>query len=194
MARRGQQARALEKKRLILDAAAELMQEDGLRNVTHRQVAARAGVPVGSIGYYYNTREELVGRTISTIGERRHARAIQLIRQASDSTSPEQAADLLLEVMLGACVSATSLRSWVTTGIDCTREFENLREYLCDSREQLREDITEALAATGFSTVGAESVIVLVAGAVFVSTVGCDHGAVEMARGLLIERLQCGDD
>ncbi|MDR7330041.1 TetR/AcrR family transcriptional regulator [Corynebacterium guangdongense] len=187
--RRGQQTRALEKKRLILDAAAELMLENSLRGVTHRQVAARAGVPVGSIGYYYNTREELVATAIARLGDRRHRHALQLIEKVSAPTTPEQAADLLLEVLLGHCVSESALRSWLATGVDCTRESEELNDSLRSPCDQLRADIAAALEATGFAKFSADSVIVTVAGAVVLCMVDRDADCVGTTRDNLVELL-----
>ena len=192
--RRGQQARALEKKRLILDAAAELMLEDSLRGVTHRQVATRAGVPVGSIGYYYNTREELVATAIARLSERRHQRALQLIEKVGAPTAPEQAADLLLEVILGYCVSGSALRSWLATAVDCTRESEELKDSLRGPCDQLRADIADALEATGYAMFSADSVIVTVAGAVVLCMVDRDADCVTMTRDNLVELLgRCAD-
>ena len=57
VASRSEQARAVEKRSAILDAAIDLLLTEGLRGLTHRQVAAAAAVPVGSIGYYYSTRD-----------------------------------------------------------------------------------------------------------------------------------------
>ncbi|WP_354671030.1 TetR family transcriptional regulator [Streptomyces sp. MA15] len=44
----------------ILDAALEVAAEEGARRVNHRRVAARAGVPLGSVTYYFPTAEKLV--------------------------------------------------------------------------------------------------------------------------------------
>ena len=66
---RSEQARAIEKRAAILHAATELLLNEGLRGVTHRQVAAEAKVPVGSIGYYYSTREKLVVLSLIHISE-----------------------------------------------------------------------------------------------------------------------------
>lgn len=68
---RSEQARAIEKRAAILHAATELLLNEGLRGVTHRQVAAEAKVPVGSIGYYYSTREKLVVTCLDQLFESR---------------------------------------------------------------------------------------------------------------------------
>jgi DNA-binding transcriptional regulator YbjK len=44
----------------ILDAALGVIAESGTEEVTHRRVAAAAGVPLGSTTYYFASREELV--------------------------------------------------------------------------------------------------------------------------------------
>ncbi|MGW0178901.1 TetR/AcrR family transcriptional regulator [Nocardia sp. NPDC003345] len=44
----------------ILDAARELIPREGLAGLTHRAVAAAAGVPVGSTTYYFADLTELV--------------------------------------------------------------------------------------------------------------------------------------
>ncbi len=44
----------------ILDAALRLIVESGVDAVTHRRVAAAAGVPLGSTTYYFDSREHLL--------------------------------------------------------------------------------------------------------------------------------------
>ncbi len=44
----------------ILDAALRLIAETGVDAVTHRRVAAAAGVPLGSTTYYFESREHLL--------------------------------------------------------------------------------------------------------------------------------------
>lgn len=44
----------------IVDAAYELMRRDGLHTLTHRRIAAHAGVPLGSTTYYFGDLDELV--------------------------------------------------------------------------------------------------------------------------------------
>jgi DNA-binding transcriptional regulator YbjK len=44
----------------ILDAALEVAESEGTRRVNHRTVAAKAGVPLGSVTYYFPSAERLV--------------------------------------------------------------------------------------------------------------------------------------
>jgi DNA-binding transcriptional regulator YbjK len=47
------------RRRLLSTAAAEIIAEDGLAQATHRAIADRAGVPLGSATYYFSTLHEL---------------------------------------------------------------------------------------------------------------------------------------
>jgi DNA-binding transcriptional regulator YbjK len=49
-----------QRRRGILEAVLRLIAEGGVDAVTHRRVAAEAGVPLGSTTYYFRSREELV--------------------------------------------------------------------------------------------------------------------------------------
>ena len=59
---RGQARRAL-----VIDAAIELIAERGIEGVSHRSVAARAGVPAATPGYYFASIDELIGAAISHV-------------------------------------------------------------------------------------------------------------------------------
>lgn len=48
------------RRRAIVQAAIELVAEAGLGNVTHRQIASRAGVPLGSTTYYFPSLDDLM--------------------------------------------------------------------------------------------------------------------------------------
>jgi DNA-binding transcriptional regulator YbjK len=59
-ARRQPIAAPLPRREVILDAALALIAERGTEQLTHRSVAERAGVPLGSTTYYFASRDELV--------------------------------------------------------------------------------------------------------------------------------------
>jgi DNA-binding transcriptional regulator YbjK len=48
------------RRRAILDAALRVVADAGVESVTHRRVAAEAGVPLGSTTYYFASRDELL--------------------------------------------------------------------------------------------------------------------------------------
>jgi DNA-binding transcriptional regulator YbjK len=52
------------RRRAIVRAAVEEIAEVGVGNVTHRRIAARAGVPLGSTTYYFPTLDDLVSAAL----------------------------------------------------------------------------------------------------------------------------------
>lgn len=44
----------------IIDAALDLITEEGVSGISHRKVAARAGVPLGSMTYHFASMDELL--------------------------------------------------------------------------------------------------------------------------------------
>lgn len=68
-ARRDPEAR----RRQIVTAAVRAIAEVGVGNVTHRRIAALAGVPLGSTTYYFPTLEDLVAAALREATE--HSRA-----------------------------------------------------------------------------------------------------------------------
>lgn len=52
------------RRRAILHAAVEAIAEVGVGQVTHRRIAARAGVPLGSTTYYFPTLDDLVSAAL----------------------------------------------------------------------------------------------------------------------------------
>jgi DNA-binding transcriptional regulator YbjK len=66
---RGEQRRAE-----LLDAAIHLIGAHGLDAVTHRAVAAEAGVPAASTSYYFRSKDELIDEALHTLATREIAR------------------------------------------------------------------------------------------------------------------------
>jgi DNA-binding transcriptional regulator YbjK len=54
------QARGHERVEQILRATLEVVARDGVAAVTHRSVAEAAGVPLGSLTYYFSSKQELL--------------------------------------------------------------------------------------------------------------------------------------
>ncbi|WP_151775354.1 TetR/AcrR family transcriptional regulator [Streptomyces abyssomicinicus] len=49
----------------ILDAALDLIADEGIARVSHRRIAARAGVPLGSMTYHFDGMDELLREAFS---------------------------------------------------------------------------------------------------------------------------------
>ncbi|MCF2531854.1 TetR/AcrR family transcriptional regulator [Yinghuangia soli] len=59
----------------LLDAAIRVLSTQGLRGLTHRAVQQEAGLPHGSVTYYFKTREQLVLGVIGRMTELESAQA-----------------------------------------------------------------------------------------------------------------------
>ncbi|MFO1407697.1 MAG: TetR family transcriptional regulator [Steroidobacteraceae bacterium] len=56
-------ASAMQRRLAILEAALRIMARDGLRAVSHRSVAAEAGVPLAATTYYFSDLEDLIAES-----------------------------------------------------------------------------------------------------------------------------------
>ncbi len=69
------------RRQAIVDAAAELLLEIGLHEVTHRKVAERAQVPLGSTTQYFANRDELLMAAMTQLGQASDAALDELEHQ-----------------------------------------------------------------------------------------------------------------
>jgi DNA-binding transcriptional regulator YbjK len=82
--RRGEQRRAE-----LLEAAIHLIGAHGLDAVTHRAVAAEAGVSAASTSYYFRSKDELIDEALNALA----TREIELLRRRREALG-DRAADL----------------------------------------------------------------------------------------------------
>lgn len=88
------------RRREIVTAAAELIVEVGAEAVTHRMVAARAGVPLGATTQYFDTLDDLRAAAFRALAEEVDAR-LDGVRQtlAERGVSPHTIATLIADSM-----------------------------------------------------------------------------------------------
>ncbi|EGJ73726.1 putative TetR family transcriptional regulator [Streptomyces sp. Tu6071] len=82
----------------VLDAALEVLVEDGVAGITHRKVAARADVPLGSVTYHFASLTELCTQAFAWYVEQRTAEYEALFTQVA---SREDLIDVLVTVVQG---------------------------------------------------------------------------------------------
>jgi DNA-binding transcriptional regulator YbjK len=128
----------------IADAAIATLARDGMRGLTHRAVDRAAGLPEGSVSYYFRTRQALLQATVERLAE---------LDAAEVPALPQHD--------LGAFADATAglVQRWLTTGrqrqlaryelaLEATRRPE-LRTVLVAAGAGLRAMIAERFAAAG---------------------------------------------
>ncbi|MGW1995970.1 TetR/AcrR family transcriptional regulator [Embleya sp. NPDC001921] len=60
----------VDRRTLMLDASIRVLATHGLRGLTHRAVQEEAGLPNGSVTYYFKTRDQLILAVIERMAER----------------------------------------------------------------------------------------------------------------------------
>lgn len=162
MTTRSEQARAVEKRQAILNSAIELLLSEGLKGVTHRHVAAAAGVPVGSIGYYYSTREKLVSTCFEHLTENRRRAYQEATSGAVDLTDPVQFAESVVEVV--SCGRPERARELMSAFVDAQREGGEVEDLVEGTLSQLRDMVTDMLRKAKVERVSAARVLQMVIG------------------------------
>ena len=95
---RGQARRAA-----LVSAAAAILETDGFAALTHRAVAARAGLPLAATTYYFKTRGDLVESAVRELGEPyRHAARARVAEFTARRSSGAALAAAIVDVVAGA--------------------------------------------------------------------------------------------
>ncbi|UUW92144.1 TetR family transcriptional regulator [Nocardioides sp. WV_118_6] len=150
-------ARSAQRQQAMVDAAARLLIEEGPDAVTHRKVAAAAGVPAGSAGYYFPTRQELYAAAVAAAEQVRSAgaaeRAAALPRRRRSATAT---AALLLEVLYAPALDRAVVTRRLQPMLEATSDPE-LRPIMAASRPALLDALRETLDRCGWGAVGASA-------------------------------------
>jgi DNA-binding transcriptional regulator YbjK len=150
-------ARSAQRQQAMVDAAARLLIEEGPDAVTHRKVAAAAGVPAGSAGYYFPTRQELYAAAVAAAEQVRSAgaaeRAAALPRRRRTATAT---AALLLEVLYAPALDRAVVTRRLQPMLEATSD-PDLRPIMAASRPALLAALRETLDRCGWGAVGASA-------------------------------------
>ncbi|WCB95784.1 hypothetical protein DSM104299_04535 [Baekduia alba] len=148
--RRGEQRRAE-----LLEAAIHLIGAHGLDAVTHRAVAAEAGVPAASTSYYFRSKDELIDEALNTLA----TREIALLRARREALG-ERVADL--------AETTEALSGWIEEQLTPEGRIAMLAQYQLQLEAARRpaarqilaawKDGTDDLAETAMSSLGAADV------------------------------------
>lgn len=96
------QARGAARRGALVAAAARVLDRDGFAALSHRSVAAEAGVPLGSTTYYFSGRDELVGAALDAWLSAEEQRLATLVAAlARRRRSRRSRAELVVEVLVG---------------------------------------------------------------------------------------------
>ena len=94
-----QQARGEERRERILRATLGVIARDGIAAVTHRRVAAEGDVPLGSLTYWFATKDDLLREALRLFVDEETERLRRVGEGLTDDMSPEEIANRFAEVL-----------------------------------------------------------------------------------------------
>jgi len=96
------QRRARDRVESVLDAAAALLEEKPIADITTEDIADRAGVPVGSVYHYFESKLSVLGELTRRTMARADAKTIAAITDATDITNASDLVDRAVDIALEA--------------------------------------------------------------------------------------------
>lgn len=182
-----------QRRRLLADAAIELLVASGVHGVTHRAVERRAGLPTGTTSNYFRTREDLLVAVAERVLEL-HQADMARAGAAHLATAPDTRGDLVAQVTdllaaslyEAATVYRTRYLAMFELGLESLRR-PALADAMC-GLIQGTEQFTAAHHAELGLAVPREKVPVLMrmyGGALFTMVSGPPEGTTEEAARLL---------
>jgi DNA-binding transcriptional regulator YbjK len=133
----------------ILDAAIDILCDDGVGGLTHRQVDSRAGVPSGTTSNYYRTRQALLEATAARTVEL-HWQRVQALQSAVGPMSR----DTLKALMIRMLDPDEQFRRWTLARFELFMEAtrrEELRPMIKDLQAAAVKSATLIFEAAGFT-------------------------------------------
>lgn len=147
------QRRSSLRQQAMVDAAARLLIDEGPDAVTHRRVAAAAGVPAGSASYYFPNRSALYAAAVRaaehlrSTSAQQHANALPQRDRSAHST-----ARLLLETLYAPALDEAVVSRRLQPMLEATTDPE-LRPIMMASRPALLEALRIVLSRSGWSDI-----------------------------------------
>ena len=91
----------LRRRQALLDAAVEVVAERGVGATTHRAVAARAGLPLATTSYFFDSLDDLLMAAMRQFTAETISRSEELAAfLGADQITPEQAADAFVDLLV----------------------------------------------------------------------------------------------
>lgn len=163
---RAVRARGIERRALIVDAAAAFALQHGIAALSHRQVAAAANVPLGSTTYYFASLDELRAAAVEQmlIGDRERRRTAIGDGLAADVTAAE-----LARCLIDVIIALSRLDEPVQVALLYERLAEAVRspelaEVLRNASIEVIADVEQLIAGTPWAGSDPTALLALVDG------------------------------
>lgn len=136
-------ARGAQRRTALVTAAADLVLEHGLGALSHRAVAARAGLPLASTTYYFTSAGDLRDEALSHIAEESIARAAAALAALPPSCEPADAVPAIA-AMIGTDTPAAQMLLLYERYLEAGRH-PRLRPLVTGWNTRLREVVGQVL-------------------------------------------------
>ena len=94
-------ARGRARRAALLDAAVEVIAEQGLAGATHRSIAARAGMSTSTTSYFFSSLDQLIAAALHVVGERIVERVDTVTTQVADAeVGPHESIDRFVDAVM----------------------------------------------------------------------------------------------
>ncbi len=136
------QKRARERVESVLDAAAALLDEKLIADITTDDIADRAGVPVGSVYHYFESKLSVLAELTRRTMARADAKTIAAITEGVDITSVSELVDRAVDIAIEAYRRAPGYAHLL-------RQFRPTPEF-AQIADEASERVAEAIASHPF--------------------------------------------
>lgn len=90
-----------QRREALLRAAVEVAAESGYASVTHRAVTERAGLPIATVGYFFNSIDELLEEALRSHAESTTSQLIELAEKLEDMHLEPEAIAAVFASLIG---------------------------------------------------------------------------------------------
>jgi DNA-binding transcriptional regulator YbjK len=135
--------RGAQRRNILIDAAAEVLLEHGLAALSHRAVAAHAGLPLASTTYYFSSADELRDEALKYLAAQWSERARELV-DALPSRVDRAAAARAVVGLIAADAPPPRILLIYERYLEAGRH-ERLRPFVVQWNAQLKQLVHEVL-------------------------------------------------
>ncbi len=138
-----------ERRNQILDAAIDILCDDGVGGLTHRQVDSRAGIPAGTTSNYFRTRQALLEATAARTVDL-HWQRVEALQSAIGPLSRDALRALLIRML----DPDEQFRRWTLARFELFMEStrrEELRPLMAELQAAAVKSATLIFEAAGFT-------------------------------------------
>ncbi|NKE55886.1 TetR family transcriptional regulator [Lentzea sp. PSKA42] len=138
------------RRQALVEAAAELLVEGGFDAVRHRAVAERAGLPLASTTYYFDSLDELITAAVEFHGHSELASCKQRLATISEQlTDDDVLIELILDLLIGQDVTDTETMLLRYERLVATGRRPYLRPLMRVLSKELHDLIADIFARSG---------------------------------------------